>query len=144
MLRGIPCGGYAPKYFAPLHRYRVCPEHPAWQSFQKRLTEMIAERAARFVDRNAANPFFLYVPFNAVHWPFQEPGRPDTVRNNETWRDGLRSEYIGMTESMDDAVGRVLDALKRNGLEENTLVIFTNDNGGERLSDSGPPATALA
>jgi len=102
------------------------------------LTEMIAERAARFVDRNAANPFFLYVPFNAVHWPFQEPGRPDTVRNSETWRDGLRSEYVGMTESMDEAVGRVLAALKRNGLEENTLVIFTNDNGGERLSDSGP------
>jgi arylsulfatase A-like enzyme len=61
------------------------------------------------------------------------------VRELKTWYDGTRgNEYKAMLESMDGAVGKVLAALDRNGLDENTLVIFTNDNGGERLSDSGP------
>jgi arylsulfatase A-like enzyme len=101
------------------------------------LTDLIAERSARFIENNADNPFFLYVPFNAVHWPFQAPGNPEDVRSLPNWRDGLRADYVRMTESMDAAVGHVLDALKRRGLERDTLVIFTNDNGGERLSDSG-------
>lgn len=102
------------------------------------LTEMIADKAVSFVERNAASPFFLYVPFNAVHWPFQPPGRPGDIRNSQNWRDGERADYVKMTESMDAAVGRVLDALARKGLERDTLVVFTNDNGGERLSESGP------
>jgi arylsulfatase A-like enzyme len=109
------------------------PDRPGY------LTEMIADRAVKFVDANKTNPFFLYVPFNAVHWPFQAPGRPQSVRNLKTWYDGTRpDEYKAMLESMDAAVGRVLDALDRNGLTKNTLVVFTNDNGGERLSDNGP------
>jgi len=103
------------------------------------LTEMLAGRAEKFIDANRASPFFLYLPFNAVHWPFQGPGRPETVRDLKTWYDGTRSgEYKPMLEAMDAAVGRVLSALDKNGLAQNTLVIFTNDNGGERLSDNGP------
>lgn len=102
------------------------------------LTELIAEKAVSFIERNAAAPFFLYVPFNAVHWPFQPPGGPATASNPQNWRDGERADYVRMVESMDAAVGRVTDALRRKGLDNNTLVIFTNDNGGERLSDNGP------
>jgi len=103
------------------------------------LTEMLAVRAEKFIAANAANPFFLYMPFNAVHWPFQGPGRPETVRDLKTWYDGTRAgEYKPMLEAMDAAVGRVLGTLDRLGLAQNTLVIFTNDNGGERLSDGGP------
>jgi arylsulfatase A-like enzyme len=103
------------------------------------LTEMIGERAERFITANKANPFFAYVPFNAVHWPFQAPGRPETVRDLKTWYDGTRGgEYKAMLESMDNAIGRILGTLDRLGLTGNTLVIFTNDNGGERLSDNGP------
>jgi arylsulfatase A-like enzyme len=116
-----------------------------WDGLQKApkgpgyLTEMLAERSEKFIDANKMNPFFLYVPFNAVHWPFQGPGRPETVRDLKTWYDGTRSgEYKAMLESMDTAIGRVLKALDRNGLTDNTLVVFTNDNGGERLSDNGP------
>lgn len=100
------------------------------------LTELLAERAANFVDKNAGRPFFCYVPFNAVHWPFQPPGKPGP-RPAAMWRDGERSEYAAMTESMDKAVGHVLDAVRRRGQEGNTIVVFTNDNGGERLSESG-------
>lgn len=101
------------------------------------LTELLAGRAARFIENNASNPFFLYLPFNAVHWPFQVPGRPEPA-TSANWRDGTRKDYARMTEAMDAAVGHVLDTLRRRGLDDNTLVVFTNDNGGERLSDSGP------
>lgn len=102
------------------------------------LTELLAERAVDFIERQDNHPFFLYLPFNAVHWPFQEPGRPDQVRNASTWTEGDRTIYRRMTESMDKAVGAVLDALRRKGFEENTMAVFTNDNGGERYSNSGP------
>lgn len=103
------------------------------------LTEMLAARAERFITANRANPFFCYVPFNAVHWPFQAPNRPQTVRSLKTWYDGTRlGEYKPMLEAMDAAIGRILNTLDRLGLADNTLVIFTNDNGGERLSDNGP------
>ena len=102
------------------------------------LTDLLAERAVDFVNRNAKDPFFLYLPFNAVHWPFQPPGRPDDVRTAANWKDGTRPDYARMVESMDSATGAVLDALRRRGLEDNTLVIFSNDNGGERLSDNSP------
>ncbi|MCU0228733.1 MAG: sulfatase-like hydrolase/transferase [Bryobacterales bacterium] len=102
------------------------------------LTELLAERAVDFIQRQGNDPFFLYLPFNAVHWPFQEPDRPDQQRNAQTWTDGDRQIYRRMTESMDAAVGAVLDALRRKGLDDNTLAVFTNDNGGERLSDNRP------
>lgn len=103
------------------------------------LTEMIGARTERFITANRANPFFAYVPFNAVHWPFQAPDKPQSVRDLKTWYDGTREgEYKAMLEAMDTAIGRVLSLLDRLNLAENTLVIFTNDNGGERLSDNGP------
>jgi arylsulfatase A-like enzyme len=101
------------------------------------LTDLLAERAVDWIRRNAANPFVLYLPFNAVHWPFQPPGKP-VAATAENWRDGNRSDYARMLESVDSAVGKVMDALRSHRLEENTLVVFSNDNGGERLSDSGP------
>jgi arylsulfatase A len=102
-------------------------------------TELIRDRALRFLDAHARSPFFLYLPFNAVHWPFQGPGRPDTVRTRATWFDGTREgEFQPMMESVDAAVGAVLAALQKHGVEKNTLVIFTSDNGGERLSNNRP------
>ena len=100
---------------------------------------MLAARAEKFIAGGGTKPFFLYVPFNAVHWPFQGPGKPETVRTLKTWYDGTREgEYKPMLEAMDAAVGRVMAALQKQGLDRNTLVIFTNDNGGERLSDNAP------
>jgi arylsulfatase A-like enzyme len=101
-------------------------------------TDLITEKAVDFIGRKANGPFFLYLAYNAVHWPFQPPGRPDDVRGKENWFAGNRRDYARMTEAVDDGVGKVLAALQRAGLTEDTLVIFTNDNGGERLSDNGP------
>ena len=102
-------------------------------------TELIRDRALSFLDRNAAAPFFCYLPFNSVHWPFQAPGRPADVRQRPTWFNGSREkDYKPMLEAIDSAIGAVLAKLESKGVLDNTLVIFTNDNGGERLSDNRP------
>lgn len=102
------------------------------------LTDLITDRAIAFIERHRERPFFAYVAYNAVHWPFQPPGRPDDVRTAETWLRGTRADYAGMMESMDAGIGRILTALERHGLAPNTLVVFTSDNGGERLSRMAP------
>jgi arylsulfatase A-like enzyme len=152
------------------------PPHDGFYS-----TDAFADHAIEFLDEavktSPGKPFFLYLPFNASHWPLQAPdaeiekyhGKYDqgwqAVRqqrldrmvqlgilskgqgmapmdqgNNKPW-DQLTDEqrqqwarrmevYAAQTEHMDRAIGRVLDTLKRLGVEENTLVIFLSDNGG--------------
>jgi arylsulfatase A-like enzyme len=101
-------------------------------------SDLITDRAVAFLDKNARSPFFLYVAYNAVHWPFQAPDRPADVRTRPTWFDGTRKDYAAMMERVDAGVGKILAALDKHGLAKDTLVIFTNDNGGERLSDNRP------
>ncbi len=100
------------------------------------LTAQLSDRAAQFIEQQKAKPFFLYLAYNAVHWPFQAPGSP--VRNRQTWYDGTRQDYAKMLEAMDTGIGKVLATLDQLGLAKDTLVIFTNDNGGERLSSNEP------
>jgi arylsulfatase A len=102
------------------------------------MTDLITERAVTFVEKHASEPFFLEVAYNAVHWPFQPPDRPDDVRDVNTWYKGTRRDYAKMLKRVDDGVGAILDALERRRLTGQTLLIVTNDNGGERLSRAGP------
>lgn len=101
-------------------------------------TDLVTDRAVAFIDKNAEKPFFLYAAYNAVHWPFQPPGRSKAVRTEKSWFDGTRQDYAAMVEAVDAGVGKILAALDKHGLADDTLVIITNDNGGERLSDNGP------
>lgn len=101
------------------------------------LTDLITERAVQEIEQRGHEPFFLYVAYNAVHWPFQPPGHADE-RIRPTWFSGSRRDYAAMLERVDAGVGQILQALDRQGLRESTLVAFTDDNGGERLSDCGP------
>jgi arylsulfatase A-like enzyme len=101
-------------------------------------TDLITARALAYLDRPAREPFFLYVPYDAVHWPFQAPDRPNDVRDRNTWIRGTRADYARMVERVDEGVGRLLDSLARRGIADRTLVIFTNDNGGERMSRNAP------
>lgn len=114
---------------------------------QTYLTDEIATRAVSFVERHAGHPFFLDVAFNATHWPFEPPDLaktparpPGTGRQVvEQWAaEGTREDYVKMLERADSAIGRILATIDRLGLRDNTLVIFTNDNGGEWLSRMGP------
>ncbi|HMV48368.1 MAG TPA: sulfatase-like hydrolase/transferase [Blastocatellia bacterium] len=105
------------------------------------LTEQLGQRSVDFINkmgRQKDKPFFLYLAFNAVHWPFQPPKRPDSVRTRANWMEGVRPDYIEMMHSVDKAVGQVLNTLDQQGLAKDTLVVFTSDNGGEQLSDMGP------
>ena len=113
------------------------------------LTDEITQRAARFIDRHASKPFFIEVAYNAVHWPFQPPdlaaSDPRRNRGDAPLRQmpddevpATRRDYVQMLERADRGVGTILAALDRNRLAQNTLVIFTNDNGGEWLSRNAP------
>ena len=101
------------------------------------MTDLITERSVDFIERHAGKPFFLFVSYNAPHWPFQPPNRR-WVATAENRLEGTREDYNGMVERIDDGVGEILDVLDRKGLAANTLVIFTSDNGGERLSRTTP------
>ena len=112
------------------------------------LTDEITDRSVAFIERHRSGPFFLEVAYNAPHWPFQPPNRPprDTVERRGLAlrqfpmdaRPATRADYLLMLERADEGVGRILAALERAGLTRNTLVIFTNDNGGEWLSRNAP------
>ena len=100
-------------------------------------TDLIADEAVRFIDQHAAGgPFFLYVPFNAPHTPLQVPDQwlvPFSAVEDER-----RRVYMAMVAAMDAAIGRILEALGRNGVEDDTLVWFASDNGGQALADNTP------
>ena len=107
------------------------------------MTDLITDRSIQFVEENAGSPFFLEVAYNATHWPFQVPEEySETERaaflGPEDDPPPTREEYVAMMERADEGVGRILDALEAQDLTENTLVIFTNDNGGEWLSRNAP------
>jgi arylsulfatase A-like enzyme len=91
------------------------------------LTDYWAEEAATVIGHNKNRPFFLYLSFNAVHTPLQAT-REDYDALPHIENHTLRV-YAAMIRALDRGVGRVLEALKQNGLEENTLVVFTSDNG---------------
>lgn len=102
---------------------------------QSQFTRRITEHAVQFIERNAAGPFFLYVPHIMPHVPIfaSDKYRGRTAR-------GLYGDVI---EELDDSVGEVLATLKRLNLDERTLVIFASDNGpflsyGEHAGSAGP------
>jgi len=108
------------------------------------MTEMLTERAVEYVTRRkgSARPFYLSLHYTAPHWPWEGPG--DRKPNHELHgpvafrAGGSLKTYASMMKSLDDGIGQVLGALARSGLERNTLVIFTSDNGGERFSYNWP------
>jgi arylsulfatase A-like enzyme len=107
-------------------------------------TDLFTEKAVKVIDESAGKPFFLEVAFNAAHWPFQVPDHPSVAPNNARFvqpqddQTSTRQDYVAILERADRGVGQILAALERKGLTRNTLVIFTNDNGGEWLSRNAP------
>jgi arylsulfatase A-like enzyme len=102
-------------------------------------TDLVNERAVKFVRDHAKHPFFLYVPHLAVHAPFQPPDAPQTpFVTKETMLHGSRAIYRAMVERIDRGVGEILAELDRQGIAENTLIVFSSDNGGERWSRNTP------
>jgi arylsulfatase A-like enzyme len=103
-------------------------------------------RAIRFIEQHRAEPFFLDLAYGAPHWPFQSPATASVARreNNSMMQHPsddnapTRADYVAIMEDFDREIGKVLGALKSLDLEQNTLVVFTSDNGGEWLSRNDP------
>lgn len=154
--RGGPYGGS--KYFSPYGNPRLS-DGPAGEHLPDRL----ARETARFVAANRERPFFAYLAFYSVHTPLM--ARPDLeakyrarfaalphegpefAEEEQTWPNAQsrrvrtvqrHAVYAAMVEAMDQAVGVVLDELERQGLAENTWVVFTSDNGGLSTSEGSP------
>ena len=146
--RGGPYGGK--KYFSPYGNPRL-EDGPEGEHLPDRL----ASETIRFIEENRDRPFLAVLSFYSVHTPLI--ARDDLTRKyrekkkqmglEATWgREGSRkirevqehAVYAGMVEAMDSAVGRVLDALQRLELDDNTIVMLTSDNGGLSTSEGHP------
>jgi arylsulfatase A-like enzyme len=152
--RGGPYTGK--KYFAPFENPQMQEESPAGEHLPARL----ARETVQFIKNNPDRPFLAYLSFYSVHTPLI--GRPDLVKkyqakaaiiNGREFADeeqvfGNKARkvrilqkhaiYAAMVEAMDAAVGQVLQQLENSGIAQNTLVIFTSDNGGLSTSEGSP------
>jgi arylsulfatase A-like enzyme len=107
------------------------------------LTDLLGSRAVDVVNEYARSgePFLVSLHFNAPHWPWEAPGdEAESQRLTSLFHydGGTQRTYQCMIQQMDLQIGRVLQALDANDAAENTIVIFTSDNGGERFADTWP------
>ena len=101
------------------------------------LTDLFSEKAVSFINQKHHAPFFLMLTYNAPHWPWQGPADMAYPDSMDFTKGGSPSVYAAMMKSLDDGIGKIMAALQESNLDKNTVVIFTNDNGGERYSDNG-------
>ena len=127
-------------------------QHDLWFGEEERadegyLTDLITARSVDCIERMAAGaqagtPFFLSLHYTAPHWPWEtrddEALALEVKDNLFHLHGGDIHTYRRMIHHMDEGIGQVMAALQRHGLADNTLVVFTSDNGGERFSDNWP------
>ena len=127
-------------------------QHDLWCGEEERadegyLTDLISQRSVDYIDRmaegaKAGTPFFLSLHYTAPHWPWEtrdDEALAQEVKDNLFHLHGGNiHSYRRMIHHMDEGIGQVMAALARHGLSDNTLVVFTSDNGGERFSDNWP------
>jgi len=111
------------------------------------LTDVLSKRAVEYVQQNAqqskaGKPFFLSLHYTAPHWPWETRDdaniAPDVASNLFHLDGGNIHNYRRMIHHMDEGIGNLVDALRSQGLLDNSLIVFTSDNGGERYSDNWP------
>jgi len=142
---GSPWGGY----FSPFQNPKLKNNEDG-----ENLSMRLAKETVKFIRDNKEDKFFAFLSFYAVHGPIQTTQEKWAKYREKAERNGIKDSgfemghflpirqtqdnpiYAGLVESMDDAVGTVLDALKEMGLDENTIVIFTSDNGGVAAGDN--------
>ncbi len=126
--------------------------HDLWFGEQERaeegyLTDLITDHAVDYVDRMASEahsdkPFFLSLHYTAPHWPWETRDDEDIAQQIKTdivhLSGGSIHTYHRMIHHMDEGIGKLMAKLNEHGLADNTLVVFTSDNGGERFSDNWP------
>lgn len=115
--------------------YGELPNNPIMRNGEKipagedYLTDSFTREAVSFIDRHSKQqPFFLYLPYNTPHYPLM--AREDHLKRFNTG-DKSRDTYLAMLASLDEGVGKIIAALKKNGVHDDTLLIFLSDNGGD-------------
>lgn len=115
-------------YFSPYNLKNLQAE-----SEGENLTDRLTDEAIKFMEETNGEPFFLYLPYYAVHTPLQTFRRLEDKYAQKEGNEGqFNARYAGMVETVDTNIGKLLSFLKRTGLDDHTLVIFTSDNGGIR------------
>jgi arylsulfatase A-like enzyme len=131
------------------HFYKVGEYSRTWHRNEVLITEeghatdLIATEAVNWIAARREAPFFLYVPFTAVHLPLKEP-QPWIDRVPSAITDEVGRHYAACVMHLDDAVGRIIAALEKAGKRENTLLVFTSDNGGSTSENADPKYPADA
>jgi arylsulfatase A-like enzyme len=123
-------------FLPALHSYTVWnqPGNPILRGTQAvsentYLTDAFTREAVDFIQRKQSQPFYLYLAYNAAHSPLQ--ATPEYLARNQHISNNNRRTFAAMMTALDDGVGKVLAKLRELNLEENTLVIFHSDNGGD-------------
>ncbi len=129
-IAGLQTGGPA-SYFSPYKNPRL-KDGPEGEY----LTDRLTDEAINFLKNHRQKRFFLYLPYYTVHTPLQ--GRKDLLGKYQD-RPGIHADYAAMVEALDQNIGRLLAYLDASGLAENTLVLFSSDNGGIRHISSQEP-----
>lgn len=125
------------------HRYKTGPYTRTWHrdfdlvEEEGHVTDLIATEAIGWLESRGNRPFFLYVPFSAVHIPVAEPQR--WLDANPQLTDPEERLYGAVVSHMDDAIGRILAAVDRTGKRDKTVVIFCSDNGGSTGARNDDP-----
>ena len=123
------------------HRYKEGPFSVTWHRNEMlieeegHVTDLIAAEAVKWIEARGEAPFFLYVPFTAVHLPVKEP-KEWVARVPATITGEVARHYAASVMHLDDAVGLLIAALEKKGRRENTLVVFTSDNGGSTTENN--------
>lgn len=142
--------GHTGEHFYPYHgRWRMAEGHPwvEWNTLPdgeqgEYLTDRLTAEAIEFIESNNDKPFFLYLSHYAVHTPIQakkdiqsryEQKAPDTLKGH------VKPAYAAMIESVDASMGAIMEKLESSRLAENTIIIFTSDNGGYGKQTSNYP-----
>jgi arylsulfatase A-like enzyme len=129
------CGGWQPYWKWQLDRNGALSRGDG-----RYLTEVFTDEAIEFVRRHRSEKFFLYLAYNAPHYPYEAPDDDLALFDDSNFTQAVRRIYA-MIRCMDRGIGRVLEELDRGGIAENTIVLFTSDNGpqfggkGEMCSD---------
>ena len=98
------------------------------------LTDALSRESVDFIDRNADNPFFIYLAYNAPHGPLQATEK--YLKRYSHIKEKNRRTYAAMVSAVDDGVGNIISKLKEKGIYKNTIVYFLSDNGGRLRGDS--------
>lgn len=123
------------------HRYKQGPFTQTWHRNENLLeepghvTDLITSEAVKWIESRGTAPFFLYVPFTAVHLPIKEPDEwlcrvPDSITGD------VPRHYAACVMHLDDSVGRIVSVLEKTCRRDNTLIVFTSDNGGSTVENN--------